>query len=92
MTRFMVNWIRRALGQLATIWTGSIDRDAVTAAAAFIDTELAIDPATKGKPHGSRFRTFRAPPLVVLFEVLDQDCRVDIVSVKRVSNSPNGTP
>ncbi len=91
MNRFLVNWIRRALNQLAAIWTGSTDRNAVTAAAALIDSELTIDPATKGKPHGARFRTFRAPPLIVLFQVLDQDCRVDIVSVKRIGDPVNGS-
>jgi hypothetical protein len=90
MKRFTVNWIRRALNQLAAIWTASIDRDAVTAAAALVDSELAIEPATKGKPRGARFRTFRAPSMVVLFQVLDPDCRVDISSVKRISDSVIG--
>jgi hypothetical protein len=65
MKRYLVNWIQRALNQVAAIWTVAVDRDAITAASAAIDARLQTDPDRKGSPHGARFRVLRVPPLIV---------------------------
>jgi hypothetical protein len=58
MTRYTVVWRRSTQDELAEIWTIARDRNAVTAAAHFIDVELTHDAATKRVEVSEGLRAF----------------------------------
>ena len=53
---YRVRWTRRAINQLASIWMGATDRNAITQASHRIDVALASDPiaASESRPNGER--------------------------------------
>lgn len=81
--KYTVTWLPPALSELARLWNQASDRQAVTDAANDIDRELSVDPDQKGRTFG-RHRIFRAPPLVVVFEVIPDDRLVRILQVYRL--------
>jgi hypothetical protein len=92
MTRYTVIWLQRSLDQLAQIWLEAHDRPEVTAASAAIDSELADEPARKGKEESEGLRRLRVPPLTILFGVREPDRMVEVVAVKRIRDPLNGAP
>ncbi len=50
MNHYTVVWLRDAIDELGEIWLAAHDRNAVTAASAEIDRELASHAMAKGKP------------------------------------------
>jgi plasmid stabilization system protein ParE len=78
---FTVIWNRRALNQLAAIWTNAADRAAVTAAADRMDAELAVDPLHAGESRHGRYRVLLEWPLSILFWVDSARRTVRVVSV-----------
>ena len=81
--RYTVLWSPEAEDQLAEIWIEAADRNAVTAAQATIDEELAADPETKGKEASEDLRRFKVEPLVVLFEIQPGDRLAKVTAVRR---------
>jgi hypothetical protein len=49
MTRYTVVWVKRVEDKLIDIWLDAQDRNAITAATHEIDTQLAVDPQSKGR-------------------------------------------
>ena len=82
MTRYTVIWLQDAVDELGEIWLASTDRNAVTAASAEIDRELADDAETKGKPLSEGLRVYDAPPIRAVFSVSDPDRRVEVAGVR----------
>jgi plasmid stabilization system protein ParE len=84
MTRYTVVWLRDAEDDLAELWVGAADRNAVTAAARVIDGELSRDAATKGVEVAEGLRAYFAPPIRVLFTVDDGDRIVEVARVRQI--------
>ena len=82
MTRYTVVWLRDATDELGSFWLTAQDRNAVTAASAEIDRELASDAAMKGKPLSEGLRLFDAPPLRAVYSVIDPDRKVEVARVR----------
>ena len=84
--RYEVIWQRAAENDLAGIWTAANDREAVTQAAAEIDARLAYEPLRLGESRTSSVhRIVSNPPIVVEFEVIEDDKRVIVQGVFAVS-------
>jgi plasmid stabilization system protein ParE len=81
---YMVVWLPSAINELADIWNRARDRQAVSEAANRIDRLLRIDPERKGQPFHQR-RVLADTPLVVTFAVHPDDCRVDVLQVRRIT-------
>jgi hypothetical protein len=86
--RFRVDWNRRALNQLAAIWTNVTDRAAVTAAADQMDAELAADPLNAGESRPGRYRVLIEWPLSVLYWVDSAKRTARVVSVVTSGRMP----
>ncbi|MCI0463391.1 MAG: hypothetical protein L0Z62_41165 [Gemmataceae bacterium] len=82
--RYTVVWTPAATDQLADLWVGASDRQAVTDAADRLELALRDDPDTKAHPFG-RFYVLTDDPLAVLFEILPDDCLVRVVQVRRTT-------
>ena len=82
MTRYTVVWLRDAIDELGEIWIASQDRNAITAASAEIDRELATDASAKGKTLSEGLLLYDAPPLRAVFSVSDPDRKVEIARVR----------
>jgi hypothetical protein len=83
----MVRWTPTAEQELADIWLKTSDRMAVTLASNTIDRLLAQDPERRGIPRFDTVRTFAIHPIVVDFEVIDQDLTVYVLSVWDISQT-----
>ncbi len=83
--KYTVTWMPVAGNELARLYNQSLDRQAVTDAANLIDRELKIDPEHKSRVFGG-MHFFRAPPLVVAFEVIPDDRLVRVLQVYRVKS------
>ena len=85
---FRLVWIDRALRQLTAAYVVALSAgrgDAVTAAAARIDQQLASHPATAGESRDGHERAIFELPLIVYFEVHDDE-RVVVVTMVRYSS------
>ena len=82
MTRYTVVWLRDATDDLGSVWLSAQDRNAVTAASAEIDRELANDATVKGKPLSEGLRVFDAPPLRAVYSVTEPDRKVEVARVR----------
>jgi plasmid stabilization system protein ParE len=78
--KYTVVWRARAEADLASIWLAAEDRDAVTQAAAEIDSVLREDAPSKGESRSGDKRILLLPPLAVDFSVIDDDRLVSILS------------
>jgi hypothetical protein len=79
--RFTVVWRSLAQQQLAQEWIASPDRNAITAAAAAIDSALQRDPLNVGESRSNAERLAFFPPLWVLFEVSVPDRLVTVLDI-----------
>ena len=70
-----------AESQLAEIWTDAADQADVTRAADRIDALLAHTPATVGESRTPGERVLFEPPLVVTYEIVEDDKRVNVLRV-----------
>jgi hypothetical protein len=75
-----VLWTPAAEENLATVWMGADDRDAVTSAANTIDRLLGSNPESRGELRFDTVRTLTVPPLGVDFEVVEEDRIVWVLS------------
>jgi hypothetical protein len=83
--KYTVTWVAAASDELARIYNHPLDRQAVSDAANLIDRELREDPDRKGRVFGNTY-FFRAPPLVVAFDVSLDGCLVRVLQVYRVKS------
>jgi len=83
MSRHTVVWSSAGIDQLAQLWIEAYDRDAVNAAAADIDRELAGKPEVKGEAVHEGLRAFESIPLYVLYTASEPDRMVRVVRVRR---------
>lgn len=86
--KYTVVWRPSAEQQLAHLWNEATDRAAVTMAANRLDAWLRRTPATQGESRGGVTRILVEEPLVVLFDVEEQDCLVTVWAVWRSSPAP----
>jgi hypothetical protein len=86
---YTVVWLPSALGQLARIWTETHDRQAITAAADFIDVLLRRDPQSKSSG-GPDARVVVVAPLIVDIVISDDDRLVTISAVWLADSIRNG--
>ena len=77
--RYTVLWKPRADDELASIWLAAEDRDAVTQAAAEIESTLREEATLKGESRSGNKRILLLPPLGVEFSVIEED-RVAYIS------------
>jgi hypothetical protein len=82
VTRYTVVWLRDAIDELGAIWLTAYDRNAVTAASAEIDRELASEATVKGKPLSEGLRVYDAPPLRAVYSVSGPDRKVEVARVR----------
>ena len=81
---FRVRWERRALNELANLWTqaDSAQRQAITAASQAIDQRLRRDPRNAGESRSGGRRILFAPPLVVIFRIEPDGQTVSVLTVR----------
>jgi hypothetical protein len=78
---YSVEWSAIAVQQLAALWNGATNRNAVTAASHAIDVTLAASPHTAGVLIFDTLYEYTHPPLGVEYEVIDAECRVFVLTV-----------
>ncbi len=85
--KFTVSWKPSAQNDLARMWVAADpeDRQEITLAANTIDKQLMVNPQSLGESRSQDRRILFMPPLVVIFEVLEQDRTVWVLTVNRVS-------
>jgi hypothetical protein len=76
-----VLWLPDAEQELADAWLNAPFRDAVTRAAHIIDQLLQRDPENNGQPILNGRRCVLVPPLGVLFRILADEQRVEVIHV-----------
>ncbi len=79
--RYTVVWKPGGEEELASIWLAAKDRDAVTQAAAAIDSLLREDAPSKGESRFGNKRILLMPPLGIDFGVVEEDRTVYILTV-----------
>lgn len=84
MSRYTVVWHQAARDELAELWLASDDRQAITVAANAIDSQLAVDPETKGRGLEGDLRELGAAPLRVEFAVSELDRQVKVLQIALV--------
>lgn len=82
--RYTVIWLPDAEQELAAIWLAAMDRRVVTQTAHTIDLLLRHDPDTQGESREEDRRILIALPLCVVFRVLEQGRRVEVIHVWNV--------
>jgi hypothetical protein len=78
---YNVVWTHPAEQELAALWMGAPDRNAVTSASREIDRLLTTDPDQRGEVCFDTVRTLNVPPLGVDFEVIEADRIVYVLTV-----------
>ncbi|HSG73419.1 MAG TPA: hypothetical protein VLA12_23590 [Planctomycetaceae bacterium] len=81
---YTVVWLKSVHHEVGEIWLAASNRNAVTAASAEIDRELAVDAEEKGKPLSEGLRVYDAPPLRAVYTVdpgnrLVEVCRIRLL-------------
>jgi hypothetical protein len=79
--KYTVLWAREAERHLATLWTESEHRQAITEAANAIDKQLLHDPERIGESRPDGTRILFVPPLGVLFSIKELDFTVSVLTV-----------
>jgi hypothetical protein len=83
---YHVDWAPTAEQQLAAVWLATANRAAVTAAADWLDNELAVTPLRFGLPiDSSVHRVGSFDVLGIEFEVIEDDKRVIVHGVFAVN-------
>ena len=79
---YTVTWTPTAEQELAAVWLGSSERNAVTTASHRLDHDLARDPFGRGLPRNSSVnRTATDLPLGIDFEIIEDDKKVRVLRV-----------
>lgn len=82
--KYEVIWAGRSEELLADFWMRAANRAAVTTAANSIDHMLARNPWKVGVAKFGTMRVVIEDPLIVLFEIIEDDRRVRVMDVWRV--------
>ena len=83
--KYTVTWKPSLKQQLADIWLRAESKNSVTEAAHTIDKLLQVSPLDEGESRSGALRIIIVRPLTVLYEVFDDDRRVDVLSIRDVS-------
>lgn len=86
--KYTVVWKPSAEAELARLWADATDRAALSAAADSVDGLLARDPEVRGESRQGSARIIVVQPLVVAFDVREDDRLVSVLSVWRMPASP----
>ena len=86
---FTVTWKPSVKRRLAEIWLEAKNKHEVTQAADAIDRLLRQMPLRLGESRSGDLRIVVLRPLVVLYEVFEDDCRVDVLSVRNAPQHPS---
>ena len=71
---YRVEWTSEAENDLAGLWNAAADRNAMTAASAWLDDQLAVDPLHFGEPWASSVHRIAVDdPIGIEFEVIEDD-------------------
>jgi hypothetical protein len=81
--KWRVNWLPDTEQELADLWLGAPDRNAVTHAAHVLDELLEADPEGSGESRPEGRRILFAAPLGVFYRVLPDSHIVEVVHVWR---------
>ena len=79
---FEVRWMRVADAELMEIWSQATNRNAITAAVDAVDRQLKSDPIDLGESREGAERILFATPLIVRFQVFEEDRRVLVLGVR----------
>ena len=81
---FKVRWHRRALSELADIWThaDSAQRQAITLASSTLDQRLSHVPYQEGESRTKGRRITFVPPLVTIFRIETDEQTVSVLQVR----------
>jgi hypothetical protein len=80
--RYEVIWYHKAEAELAAVWLGAADRNAVSRAAATLDGYLTRAPLELGESRASSVqRVAFEPPIGIEFEIIEDDKRVIVQGV-----------
>ena len=85
---FTVVWKPSVKKRLAAIWLDAQNKREVTEAANAIDSLLRQMPLRIGESRSGSLRILVLRPLVVLYEVSEDDCRVEVLSIRDVTKRP----
>ena len=80
---FHVNWKPSARDRITEIWIDATDRGQITRATDIIDEALRTNPETFGESRSGNLRIAFVLPLAVMFEVFNDDLRVDVLAILR---------
>ncbi len=81
--KFTVMWTSKAEEHLANIWIFADDRQAIVAAAARLDAQLATNPLECGESRTENWRIAFEAPLGIDFRVFPENRRVQVLAVWR---------
>lgn len=84
--KYTVVWIPSAKRDLANLWLGAPDRQAVATAADSMDMVLKQDPLNHGESRIGNLRVLFHAPLAIAYEVSAADLRVTVLAVWRPPN------
>ncbi len=83
MTPYTVLWRQTATNQLTEIWLAASDRARINEAVQAIDGLLAINPLGRlTRELSEGLRTITVLPLRVIYAIEEQDCIVDVATVR----------
>ena len=80
--RYSLNWKPAATKALTEAWLRSSDRSALARLINDIDAQLAVAPNAVGESRTGAERICVHGKVSVSFEVLEADCRVDVLAVR----------
>ena len=81
--KFTVVWLPAAESQLAQIWLSARDRLGISEATERIDSLLRTNPEQQGESRADDRRVLLETPLGVVFRVLPDDLRVQVLRIWR---------
>jgi hypothetical protein len=81
---FRVRWERRALDEIARLWTqaNSVLRQAITAASHAVDQRLRVDPHNEGESRSNGRRITFIAPLAIIFRIEADGHTVSVLQVR----------
>lgn len=85
---YTVVWKPRPMSRLAEIWTEAPNRESVRSAADAIDALLRNDPQTRGESRSGSTRILVSSPLVVSYDIREEDRIVEVLAVRYLPSRP----
>jgi plasmid stabilization system protein ParE len=85
---YTVTWSPEAEQELAAIWVAATNRNQASQASREIDRRLRASPLGEGELHQGIQRLLVQPPLAVVYQVLQDDCKVEVLTVWALPTQP----